>query len=75
VIETDHFINFGYGWICKRCQAINETRAGEAGARSRFLAEAEDPTHSTAILARWSDASRQTLFCPRCVIEERVNKA
>lgn len=81
MIETDHFINLGYGWLCKHCRAENESRVSGASSegRARFHTEGEaedkDPQLSTHALARWRDATRRTLFCPLCSVEEAVNKA
>lgn len=79
-METDHFINYGYGWLCKHCLADTEERAGvNPSQRARFLSEGEaeekEPKLSTEALARWRDASRRSLFCPRCGIEENPVKA
>jgi hypothetical protein len=75
-MESDHFINPGYGWQCKHCNREVETRAGEG--RARFFSEGEsedkEPRLSSPALARWRDASRQILYCPRCSIEELINK-
>jgi hypothetical protein len=80
VIETTHFVNTGYGWLCKRCSAEEEERASNAPekGRARFFTEGEAETTearlSTPALARWTDATRQALRCPRCSIEETVSK-
>lgn len=78
-MEIEHFINPGYGWLCKRCLSEMETRASQAVGRARFFTEGEaedkEPKLSTFALARWRDAARTTLFCPRCGIEEMVDKA
>jgi hypothetical protein len=77
--EINHFINTGFGWVCKHCSAEEEvTEAADVG-RARFFiegeAEAKEPRLSTTALARWRDATRQTLVCPLCSIEETINKA
>jgi len=81
VIETNHFINTGFGWVCKHCSAEKDALAGGEEAnrgRARFFiegeAEAREPHLSTTALARWRDATRQALVCPRCSIEETISK-
>lgn len=81
-METEHFINQGYGWLCKHCQPETEdARVGQqkTAGRARFFEEGEaeekEARLSTPALARWRDASRQTLFCPRCGVEEMLSKA
>ena len=81
VIETTHFINTGYGWVCKRCSAeMEEECASDAveKGRARFFTEGEAETKeahlSTPALARWTNATRQALRCPRCSIEETISK-
>lgn len=74
--ETESFINEGYGWTCKRCRAAGgpETEAESAHELPRFFREGEaeerDARLSSPALARWKDASRRTLVCPRCGVEE-----
>ena len=79
VTETQHFFNPGYGWLCKHCTVADEDRKHQQPTRGRFFSEGEaedkDPTFSTPALARWTDVSRQSLVCPRCGIEEMINKA
>lgn len=78
-MEIDNFINLGYGWVCKHCAPEHEAGAVGGSERARFFTEGEaeekEPALSTQALARWRDAARQTLYCPRCGIEERVSKA
>jgi hypothetical protein len=79
VIETTHFINTGFGWVCKHCSAEQDAPAVQEQGRARFFSEGEseskEPRLSTTALARWRDATRQALVCPRCSIEETINKA
>jgi hypothetical protein len=79
-IETDHFVNAGFGWVCKHCSPDVESRSGASAAqRARFFNEGEaedkEPVLSTPTLARWRDATRRVLVCPRCGIEEMISKA
>jgi hypothetical protein len=84
--ETEHFINEGYGWACKRCrEAFDATSAtsvadtsSNASALPRFFREGEaeerEPRLSENALARWKDGSRRTLLCTRCGVEEDINE-
>jgi hypothetical protein len=78
-METDHFINNGYGWICKRCYPEMDAPVRDANARARIHTEGEaedkEIAFSTTALARWRDASRRTLVCLHCGIEEMLSKA
>jgi len=78
-MEIEHFINLGYGWMCKHCAAESEAGEVTAEGRARFLtegeAESKEPALSTPALARWHDQTRSTLYCPRCGVEEVVSKA
>lgn len=78
-MEIDHFINPGYGWMCKHCAAEDEAGTTEGVGRARFFtegeAESKEPALSTPALARWRDHTRRTLYCPRCGVEESVDKA
>jgi hypothetical protein len=78
-METDHFINSGYGWVCKHCYPEMDAPVSDRNTRARFHTEGEaedkETTLSTQALARWRDASRRTLVCPHCGIEEMVSKA
>ena len=78
--ETQHFFNPGYGWLCKHCTVEDANgQEHQHSARGRFFsdgeAEASEPTFSTPTLARWADASRQSLVCPRCGILEMIDPA
>ncbi|HUQ30742.1 MAG TPA: hypothetical protein VM095_01425 [Pyrinomonadaceae bacterium] len=78
-LEIDHFINEGFGWVCKHCSANVEARADVEAARARFFTEGEaeekEPRLSTTALARWTNASHRALSCPSCGIEEMIDKA
>jgi hypothetical protein len=73
----EHFRNTGYGWTCKRCSEA-QARAAPVGSRARFFSEGEaeerDLKLSTPALARWRDETRQALYCPRCGVEEIVDR-
>jgi hypothetical protein len=72
----EHFINEGFGWTCRRCHEETKARESQPDSRARFFTEGEaedrDPQLSAPALARWRDASRNTLMCPRCGIEEQI---
>ena len=78
-METDHFINTGFGWMCKHCSPEVESPPGASEKRARFFTEGEsedkEPVLSTPTLARWRDSTRRSLVCPRCGIEEMISKA
>jgi hypothetical protein len=79
VAETEHFINDGSGWECKRCRESGGGVApsGDAVALARFFREGEaeerEPRLSAQALARWKDETRRTLCCTRCRIEEEIS--
>ena len=76
--ETKHFFNAGFGWTCRRCHEATEESDQHVGALARFFTEgeAEAGDHAAALttpaLARWLDASRSTLVCPRCHSQEII---
>jgi len=78
VIQTNHFFNLGYGWLCKHCSAENAERHDDEVGPGRTWHESHDGKtegqRAGLALARWTDATRQSLTCPRCSIEEMVNK-
>jgi hypothetical protein len=78
--QTNHFFNPGDGWLCKHCSAEDSERKQQTKDKRARLsgeggAEEKEPRLSTVALARWTDATRQALVCPRCSIEEMISKA
>jgi len=78
--QTNHFFNPGYGWLCKHCSAeAGKDKQHTKDKRARLSREGgveeKEPQLSTVALARWTNATRQALVCPRCSIEERISKA
>ncbi len=74
--ERNDFFNDGFGWKCRHC--YRDLEALEK-AHSRFYvegeAESKQPEYANPALAKWADAARTTLTCPRCGITERVDLA
>jgi len=76
--ELKDFYNDGFGWSCRACEselkAQNETQK-----HSRLMregeAESKNPRFSSSALAKWADAERKTLVCPRCGITESAGKS
>lgn len=66
--QTTHFFNLGYGWLCKHCSAEDAERQQHEQHRNGE----RKPT--TLALAKWIDAERHGLACPRCGIEEQVTR-
>ena len=80
MLEIDNFYNDGFGWICKRCEAeLSETKDPTGDKLNRIMregeAESKQPRFSNLALARWQDAAKTVLVCPRCGIVEKADKA
>ncbi|HKB67621.1 MAG TPA: hypothetical protein VKC61_17315 [Pyrinomonadaceae bacterium] len=80
MIQTNHFFNLGYGWLCKHCSAADtEAKHQHPETRASFFSH-DDPEKKQANtsglpLATWTDAFRHALTCPRCGIEETITNA
>jgi hypothetical protein len=82
VNETEHFVNDGFGWECRRCRGPGGDAAERADGESpsaalpRFFREGEaeggGPRLASRSRARWTDESRRALRCPACGAEERI---
>ncbi len=77
--ETNDFFNSGFGWACRHCDRELSRNAFPSETHSRVFregeAESKSPQLATFGLARWADAERRTLTCPRCGISERIDIA
>lgn len=77
MIELNDFFNDGLGWVCRHCDRELAGETKTQGGLPRFFlegeAESKKPVMSTLALAKWLDAARTTLVCPRCGISERVD--
>lgn len=76
--EIDEFYNKGFGWICKRCERAQANQNADDDKNLPRVwregeAESKNPKLS-APLAKWLDAARTKLVCPRCNTMEKVNK-
>jgi len=74
VNQTNHFIDLGYGWLCKHCSAddAEARRRPRGGLFGGGDAAKQEPKSFLLALASWTDASRNALFCPRCGIHETI---
>jgi hypothetical protein len=80
MLELDNFYNDGFGWICKSCeQELAEIEPAPDTKLNRIMregeAESKQPRLSNLALARWMDAAKTTLICPRCHTTEKIDKA
>lgn len=77
MIELNDFYNDGSGWVCRHCDRELSASNAQAGSRPRLLTEGEaDVSHLAGrALAKWADAARRTLLCPRCGITEFADLA
>jgi hypothetical protein len=73
---AQHFRNDGFGWICVRCERDFPVEAPYKGL-PRFMregeAESKTPKLANTAIAKWADAARTTLICPRCGNTERID--
>lgn len=76
MVELNNFYNDGFGWVCRACERDLET--GEKQTHARFYregeAEAKQPRLANPAMARWLDAARTTLTCPRCGVTEPAER-
>lgn len=72
----DNFYNDGFGWVCIACE--RDLKGAEEAKHARFYregeAEAKHPRFANPALAKWLDAARTTLTCPRCGVTEPAEK-
>lgn len=77
-IKLNDFHNDGFGWKCRHCER-ELAENGDDASHSRFFvegeAESKSPTLANQALAKWADAARTTLVCPRCGVTEPAEKA
>ena len=77
--ELNDFYNAGFGWICRHCERDLAPSEKSTDKLSRAFregeAESKNPTLSNTALAKWTDATRRSLTCPRCGIAELVEQA
>ncbi|MBK7705767.1 MAG: hypothetical protein IPJ30_08280 [Acidobacteria bacterium] len=73
--ELKNFYNRGFGWICRECESA---KSGESSTRSRLMREGEAenkiPVLASSLMARWTNAERTVLECPRCGVLEKVEQ-
>jgi hypothetical protein len=78
VAGTEHFVNDGTGWECRRCRAAAWADDAPGEGPGRFFREGEaeggGPRLSSRARASWADAERTRLRCPRCGVEGDVGR-
>ena len=76
MIEINDFYNDGTGWKCRPCELELDGQKNRERSHSRFFTEGESESNTLQLaspaLAKWFDAARETLICPRCGLTERV---
>ena len=76
MIELNDFYNDGTGWRCRHCERELQHESEIEASHSRFFREGESeskfPQLASIAMAKWFDAGRETLICPRCGLTERV---
>ncbi|MFN0141227.1 MAG: hypothetical protein ACKVQW_14210 [Pyrinomonadaceae bacterium] len=76
--EIGNFYNEGFGWICRPCDRELKPASDDARHSRAFRegeAESKNPQLANAAIAKWTDATRRFLTCPRCGITEPVEKS
>lgn len=72
--ECEHFINRGFGWVCKNCEtSLPKNRSEKSRLMNEGEAESKTENFSSEHLAKWKDTERKILFCPNCSVAERVS--
>jgi hypothetical protein len=76
-VELKEFYTDGFGWICRACEReLKKANGEETTARllSEGEAESKNPALSNLALAKWTDAERRILICPRCGVTESAGE-
>jgi hypothetical protein len=78
MIELGNFYNDGTGWICRQCERELAASPEDSNFPSRIFeegeAESKTPKLASPARAKWTDATRRSLICPRCGVSELVEK-
>jgi hypothetical protein len=76
MIQTSDFFNDGYGWQCRACSSELSVARTERSSLPLYYregeAESKNPLPTIQALARWTDATRRSLTCPRCGVTELI---
>jgi len=72
--QTGDFFNDGFGWKCRQCDAELRLAKADDNSLPRYFREGEAEATlaelENAGRAKWTDATRRFLTCPRCGITE-----
>jgi len=78
-MQLDSFYNDGMGWICRQCDGELAAPKSDPGFPSRMFEEGEAESKQVRLAsparAKWADATRRVLACPRCAITELVERS
>jgi len=77
--ELTDFYNAGHGWTCRACErelaAVDNSDQKHSRVFREGEAESKVPTLSNLALAKWTDATRRFLTCPRCGLTELAERS
>jgi len=78
-MSSSSFYNDGFGWICRQCEIELGGPATDSDFPSRMFEEGEAESKQVRLAsparAKWADATRRVLACPRCGVTELIERS